>query len=63
MFEWIGYAALASVYFYVGWQIGGLITKVRRLEEAVREIGGKHNALVRVLTGADEKPLPDTEVQ
>ena len=53
--EWFGFICLMSVYFYVGWQIGGLFAKVRLLEETTKQIIEKHNALVRVLTGRDEE--------
>ena len=55
MFEWIGYAVLMSVYFYVGWRLGSLTSTANRHEQAIKSIIEKHNALVRVLTGADEK--------
>jgi hypothetical protein len=53
--EWIGYAALMSVYFYVGWRLGSLTSTAKRHEEAIKSIIEKHNALVRVLTGRDEE--------
>jgi hypothetical protein len=44
-----------SVYVYVGWRLGSLTATANRHEEAIKLIIEKHNALVRVLTGRDEK--------